>query len=82
MKKAVVSILLAVCLAFTFMLAACNNNKGGNNPPVTPPEASEPENPEGPVLPEIPEITGNPEPLPAPAGEPTASLTYEKIGNA
>lgn len=41
MKKPVISILLAVCLAFTFMIAACNSNPGGNNPAVTPPEESE-----------------------------------------
>ncbi len=34
-----------------------------------------------PVLPEPPEITEDPQPLPAPAGEVTSSLTYEKNGN-
>lgn len=41
MKKTLISVLLAVCLIFTFMLTACNNNNGGENPPVTPPEESE-----------------------------------------
>lgn len=82
MKKTLISFLLALCLAFTFMIAGCNKNQDGNNTPVTPPEASEPEKPEKPVLPEIPEIADDSQPLPVPAGEPTASLTYEKIGNA
>lgn len=41
MKKTIISVLLAVCLVFAFMLTACNNDNGGKNPPVTPTEEGE-----------------------------------------
>ena len=41
MKKTLISVLLAVCVLFTFMLTACNNDNDGENPPVTPPEESD-----------------------------------------
>ena len=41
MKKTFISVLLAVCLVFTFMLTACTNNNGGNNPTENDPPSGE-----------------------------------------
>ena len=41
MKKRFIFILMVVSLVFTFMLNACDSQKTGNNPSVTPPNESE-----------------------------------------
>ena len=41
MKKAFISILLSVCLVFTLMLTACNNNKGTDSPGSNTPSQGE-----------------------------------------